>query len=189
MTAADFLKNETWVHRIKEVYELTDFNKDGHISVEDWELWVDNIEREVKPDAKLVEALRVRMREFCAAMGLTPGRKANKEEFLKGLAEMAARERAKRLRGEETLLERMNNAWYDAVDTNHDGFVTLDEWRTILKACNLNPSCADETFKLIDKNKNGKIERKELTDHEFKFWFTLDDQDSKGMFGDKYELK
>ncbi len=68
--------------------------------------------------------------------------------------------------------------------------MTLDEYRTVLKACNFNPSAADETFKLlIDTNRNGKIETKELNDHEFKFWFTLDDQDSKGMFGDKFEKK
>ena len=36
-------------------------------------------------------------------------------------------------------------------------------------------------------NKNGKIERKELTDYELNYWFSLNDEASKGFYGAKYE--
>lgn len=163
---------------MEAAYKIVDYNKDGFLSVEDWELWVDNIERDVNPDPNLIDTLRTRMREYCAGMGITPGVKATMGEFIKGMAAMAERERAKRLRGDETLLERLNHAWYDVVDTNHDGCVTLEEYRKVLKACNLDPSTADQSFKVIDKNQNGKIERSELTNFEFQFWFMLDDEDS-----------
>ena len=184
MSAADFSKNPSWVQRMEEVYAAVDLNKDGFMSLEDWEMWVDNIEREVKPDPQIVATLRTRMQEFCGAMGLTPGKKATKEEFISGAAAMAEAERAKKLKGEETVLERLNNAWYDVVDTNHDGCVTLDEWRQVQKACNYDASAADKKFEVVDKDKNGKIERKELSNSEFKFWFTLDEEDSKKILGE-----
>jgi len=188
-TAQDFLQNPTWVHRMEEMFVVLDTNKNGRLSVEDWQLWADNIEKEVKPAAPLMAALRARTEEYCAAMGIVRGKQATKAEFLKGIAAMAVAERAKKEKGEETVLHKLNNAFYDIVDTNHDGCVTLDEWKIILRACNFDVSTADETFKIIDKNKNVKIERKELSDTEFKFWYTLDDADSQGMFGDKFEKK
>ena len=40
----------------------------------------------------------------------------------------------------------------------------------------------------MDANKNGKVERKELVDHELNYWFGLNnDQASKGMFGSKFD--
>ncbi len=184
MSADDFSKNPAWVQRMEEVYAAVDLNKDGVMSLEDWEMWVDNIEKDVKPEPQLVLALRTRMQEFCAGMGLTSDKKATKEEFISSAAAMAEAERAKKLKGEETLLEQLNNAWYDVVDTNHDGCVTLDEWRQVQKACNCDASAADRKFEAVDKDKNGKIERKELNSSEFKFWFTLDDEDSKKILGE-----
>ena len=174
---------------MEEMFVSLDTNKDGFLSLEDWQLWADNIEKEVKPAAHLMKALRAQTKEYCAAMGIVRGTKATKNEFLKGIAAMAVTEKAKKERGEETALHKLNNAFYDIVDANHDGCVTLDEWKIILRACNFDVSAADETFKVIDKNKNGKIERNELSDAEFNFWYTLDDAGSQGMFGDKFEKK
>ena len=40
----------------------------------------------------------------------------------------------------------------------------------------------------MESNKNGKVERRELVDHELKHWFGLsDDQASKGIFGSKFD--
>ena len=60
------------------------------------------------------------------------------------------------------------------VDKNHDGFVTRDEFHAIMKACNVSTEMADARFNAMDKNKNDKIELKELSEAEEKFWFDLD---------------
>ena len=40
----------------------------------------------------------------------------------------------------------------------------------------------------MNANKHGKVERRELVDHEFNHWFGLsDDQASKEMFGSKFD--
>ena len=188
-TPEDFLQNPTWVHRMTERFDRLDLDKNGYLSFKDWELWAKNIEKMMKPAAHLMAALRARMEEYCAAMGIVPGSQSTKDEFLKCIAAMAVTERAKNQEGEETLLHRLNDAFFDIVDTNHDGSVTLAEWKIVLQACNIETSAANETFNRLDKDKNGKIERSELTDAEFKFWYTLDDPETKGMFGDAFEKK
>ena len=73
-------------------------------------------------------------------------------------------------------------------DINHDGVVTLEEFRTVMKiAYGCDAEEADATFRLIDANKNGKIERKELTNYELNYWFDLNDEASKGLYGAKFQ--
>lgn len=183
-TPQDFLQNPAWVHRMQQVFDRLDMDKNGYLSNEDWELWAKNIEKMVKPAPHLMAALRARIEEYCAALGIVPGTQSTRDEFVKGIAAMAVIERAKSQRGEETLLHKLNDAFYDIVDTNHDGSVTLGEWKVILEACNIESSAANKMFNTLDKNKDGKIGRRVLTDTEFEFWYALDDPDGKGMFGD-----
>ena len=189
MAASDFLKNPLWVHRTQALFTLLDLNKNGSIELDDWQLWVQNIKRETKANPALIEKLQKAMTEFCAGMGVKKGTKATKDQFVRNFAALAVSECAKKKRGEEPLLNKLNNAYFDAVDTNHDGCVTRDEFRTVLKACNMDPSTADETFKVIDANKNNKIERDEFNEHEFNFWFGVDDAATKGMLGATFEMK
>ena len=186
-TADDFMNNANWVGRMKALFDLLDRNKNGTIESDDWTIWVDNINEMVKPDAKLIENLRKASSDAAAAMGILPGKKISQDEYIKNMAQMAVKENEKRNKGERTHTDILNDAWYDVVDTNHDGFVTLDEYRLVLKASNFGAESADETFRILDANKNGKIERKELTDHEFKYWYGLNDEGTKGMFGNKFK--
>lgn len=187
-TVDDYLNDATWVARMKSLFDFVDLNKNGTMEVDDWIRYVDNINREVKPDPKLYENLRQAMLNNIAAMGVLPGKKLTKDEYVKNIAEMAIKENAKRSRGERTYLDILEDAWYDTVDTNHDGFITLEEYRIVMKACNFSPEEVDAGFCAMDTNKNGKIERKELVEHELNYWFGLsDDQASKGMFGAKFD--
>ena len=100
---------------------------------------------------------------------------------------MAVAEHAKQVRGGKVSLAKVNDAMYDVLDINRDGTVSLDEFTTVMKIVyRCDAKEAEATFRLID-NKNGKIECKELTDYELKFWFDLNDEESKGFYGAKYE--
>ena len=97
---------------------------------------------------------------------LTQGKKLNKDEYVKAMADMSVAEKARKAKGENTLGSYVNKAWHAVVDKNHDGFVTRDEFRTIMKACNVGAEMADARFDAMDKNKNGKIELNELSEAE-----------------------
>ena len=96
---------------------------------------------------------------------------------------------AKKEKGEVPILYPMNDAVYDVADTNKNGFVSSDEYRRIFQACNLPESAADEAFKVADANHDGKIDRQELNNYEFKFWFETGTigQEAKGFFGQAFE--
>ena len=184
------MNNTAWVARIKGFFDRVDQNKNGTIEAADVTAIMDNLKREVKlVDPKLYDNFRrIVMDEHIVAMGITSGKKLTKDEYVKNMAKMAVVEHAKRVRGEKMSLAKVNDAMYDLFDINHDGTVTLDEFTTVM---NIVYGCdskeAEATFHLIDTNKNGKIERKELTDYELKFWFDLNDEASKRFYGAKYE--
>ena len=185
--ADKYLKDADWTHRVKEFFNLLDFNKNGVIQQEDWELWVNNMEKQINSDPHLIGKLRETTREYFAAIGIKEETQLTCEEFIKAFSEFTVREQAKLQRGEEPLLYPWNNSVYDVADTNHDGFITLDEYRKLLVACNLPESAADDTFKVIDKNNDGKIDRDKLNKHEFMFWFTTGAHEAKGMFGEAFK--
>ena len=190
MRLNQFRNDADWVHRMNEVFTLVDADRNECISLKEWELWVDNIQQEVNrgADDELVVELRTSLREFCGAIGLTQDKTVTREEFIDMMARFASAEGDK-MQTEEWLLYRLNCAWFNIVDTTDDGMVTLDGYKKIMKACNFGESAAEATFKLLCNETNpGKIERLKLIDMEFKFWFTLGHEESKGMFGDVFEL-
>ena len=169
----DYLSNEKWTTRVKRAFDTVDVNKNGIVEEADYMRWIENIKRDVNPDAALLDNLTKAMGNFTAALGVTGGKKLNKDEYVNAMAEMAVAENTKRAKGERTLNSYLNEAWHAVVGKNHDGFVTRDEFHTVMKACNVSTRIADARFNAMDKNKNGKIELKELSEADEKFWFDL----------------
>lgn len=103
------------------------------------------------------------------------------------MSEFAAAERARRAGQKDPITFKMADALFDVADTNHDGFITLDEYEKVLNASHFDAGTTKIVFDTIDKNHNGKISRKELKDYNFDFWYSPDGAESAGMFGAKYE--
>ena len=188
--AEKYMHDPQWLKRIKSLFNLLDYNKNGFLEPDDWQLWVSNIEKACKPDPpQLIDRLRELTGVYFEAIGIKEGRHLTCDEFVKGFSEFAVQEYAKKARGETPILYPMNDAVYDVADTNKDGFVTLDEYRRIFQACNLPESAADEAFKVADANNDGKLDREELNNYEFKFWFETGPvgKEAAGFFGQTFE--
>ena len=185
--ADTFLNDRKWVKRVQQFFEVLDLNKSNTVSIADWQMWVDNIEREVKPKPELLEKLKQRMHNYAEQMGLKQGVQLTKDQFVQEFAKFAATQSAKVAKGDRPLIFELNDAWYDVVDTNHDGFITLDEYTKVLKSSNFgDASEAKAAFDAVDANHDGRISRDELTQSEYKFWFTVGDKTTEGMFGSKF---
>ena len=182
-----------WQRRMEELFIRLDRDKDGFVSMNDFMAQIDKFENDHAPTSSdgdvspetVIQNLRSCMQEICIAMGLTPGKKVTKYEFIRDILVYAPREIEKKEKGEDALIDKLNNAWYDAVDTTHDGHVTLEEWRIVTNAWQLDRSVADKTFSTIDHENKGKISRKELNEKLFMFWFAREDEHSKQHFGEK----
>ena len=186
-TVQDYLKNAKWVKRMNECFDQLDVNKSGYLSREDWLIHVNNLAKVVTDRPALIAKAREVTLEYTDALGLTEGVKADKQKFLELAAAMSIVEIAKVKKGEKSLIEIFDNALFDVVDRNHDGCLTFDEFKVMMKAGNFDDDVAPAIFALLDKNKNGKIERSEYIAADIKFWCNLDDPDTQGMFGEKYE--
>lgn len=169
-----FLASETWVKKIKKGFLRLDVNKNGYVSLENYTLWVDNIEKEHNQDPEMIARLREVQTNFAGAYGLKPGVQFTQDQFVKAIAGLAASESARKQNGERLLMFDLIDAWYDVVDSNHDGTITLDEYKKIFRARNLSDEAAEAVFRCVDQNHNGKLKRSELNDQQFKFWFTIE---------------
>ena len=177
-----------WMKRIEEFFHQSDLNKDSFLSIEDFEIWIENIEKETKANPALIEKARIAMREYWESVGLKPGVRLTKEQFVDTMAEVALRERAKFEAGDkESLFVRYLEATFDVVDTNRNGFLELNEYEKMMKASNFDAGTAKMAFDVIDTNHDEKLSRQELLDYNAKFWYYPDDQEAAGLYGPKYE--
>ena len=186
-TVQDFLENDEWLKHIDGIFNIFDVDKDGYVAAEDWMILVDNLGKLApdRPDA--IAKLREATVEFTTAKGLNVGVKVDKNKYRDLLARFCLAEAEKIKRGEMAPLAKFIKAQFDFVNKNRDGYVTFEEYKFWMEALNFGEEAAKATFNLLDKNKNGKLELNEYLSYNLKFWCTLDDQDTKGMFGTKFE--
>lgn len=174
---------------MEEFFAQSDYNQDGNLSIEDFDLWSDNLEKEVKADAAILKKARQANRELWESTGLKPGVFLTKEQFVDNMAEVAVAQRAGFDEGKESLFYKMLDAVFDAVDTNQDGYLQLSEYETMMKVSNFDSDTAKILFDMIDTNNDGKLSRTELKEYNVKFWFTPDDPNATGLYGKKFEEK
>ena len=187
VTVQDYLNNDEWVKRIDGIFSVHDANKDGYVSAEDWMIAADNLEKKASDRPDAIAKLREATLEFTTAMGLTEGVKANKKKYRELLAVFCLAESEKIKRGEMGPLKKFIKASFDFFDKNHDGYVTFEEYTLWMDVSNFGEEAAERTFNLLDKNKSGKIDRNEYLPYILRFWCTLDDPDTQGMLGARFE--
>ena len=174
----DYLKNDKWVGRVKGVFVILDKNKKGYLSQEDFTIMADRLAEAVPDRPEEVAKLRkVIIQDYCTALGITEGVKVNNDDkFMQQVAVFVAKEMNAHMKGEETVIAKIDNAMLDVLDQNHDGTVSFDEYKAVTAAAGFDSEeTARASFDMLDKNKNGKIERKECIEANFKFWCNLED--------------
>ena len=103
----------------------------------------------------------------------TGSERVSKDDWLKKVAEMAATDQERIKRGEEPLLARTTGTFFDVMDTNKDGFVTLEDFKLGYGAIGWDAAGAEQTFKAVDKNNTGKVGRKDMIESAHEFWYKI----------------
>lgn len=182
-TSVDLTQNEMWVNRMGEYFDSLDLDKDGYLTLDEMLQWAENMRILCKASNLEMTNLHTQLRQFWGAVGLRPGVKMEKHAFIQGVNRLAQDELERKRTGQTTLHEQLNNAFFDVMDINNDGTVSLDELKIMMKACNMDPSGAESWFNAADYNEDGKIARQELNRCEFDFWFRPELEDNSEMFG------
>ena len=185
-TSVDLTKNKMWVNRMGQYFDSVDLNKNGYLTLDEMLQWAENMRVLCKASDSEMANLRKQLQQFWGAVGLRAGVKMEKNAFIQGLNRLAQDELERKRTGQTTLHEQLNNAFFDVMDINNDGTVSLDELKIVMKACNMDPGGAESWFNAADYNKDGKVQRQELNRCEFDFWFRPELEDNSEMFGGAY---
>ena len=133
-----------------------DINNDGYISREDYELMAKKLAEHSGMTGEQAETIKKEFLNVADAFNMKPGVKISVEEAAKKANEanltMSPFER-------KTLLNDTHNLLFDAIDTNKDGYISLEEFKVYFNI--IAPGMADDemfnSFDTIDTDKNGEI--------------------------------
>ena len=169
-TAEEFLASTKWVQKVVQHFHILDANKNGFLTQGDCTVMVTNIKKYIELSAENEAKLLRLLVEQCARLGVPdPDTRLSQEEYVKAAANFASKEEENR-----PFVVEINQAWFDVLDTNEDGTISLEEYTKCIQASNFPPEAAKALFDSIDKNHNGKIEVKELISQHVNFWFGIE---------------
>ena len=168
------IEDPRWYKRMETYFDSVCLGNNETLTIEEIQQWATNMEVMCKATATEMVKLRAQLYIFWGQVGLLPGKELTKKEFVKGMNKLGIYERERKEKGQVTYHEMISNAFFDVIDTNKDGILTVEDLRAVLKASDMNPSSAEGWLLAADTNKNGAIEREELFDSEFNFWFKPD---------------
>ena len=73
---------------------------------------------------------------------------------------------------------------FEIFDDNGDGKISPDEWGNLLKIYHVSPIYAPQVFQQLDHNQDGFLDRAEIMDLIYRFFYSDDPQDlANRMFG------
>ena len=147
---------------------------------------VDKLEKIITDRPELMQKLRKIADEYLAVVKFTKG--IDKQKFTKRIAEFAAAESKKLANQELTHTEKLGGAFFDVLDKNNKGYLTFDEYQTLMTIHNMPADAAQAAFKLLDKDKTGKLYKNTFTDADVKFWCVLDDTNKLPSSGPEDDL-
>lgn len=178
---ANITEKQREYHRQKMRTRLArlDVNNDGKVNAKDFELISDRI----ITLGKLNEAQAKKIRD-----GLENSKWASYMDFDKGIALTAvqcsdfflSRTPEQGL----ALTKEGHDPIFDVIDTDDDGFITMDEFKVFLKSgC---PALTDEemehSFNTLDKNKNKQISRDEFIAAAKDFYYGVEETELSRVF-------
>ena len=171
------------LHKMRTRFRRLDVNHDGFVSWEDFQLMGNKLLDYSNMGEERLELTRKAFTFVADSIGLIPGAKIPVKEA----AKMASKNMMSMTPEKQmTVLRSGHNALFDALDFDHDGCISPEEFKIYFQVVAPDISEAEITysFNTIDKNKNGEISREEFLNAAFDFMFGLEETEmSKVFFG------
>jgi Ca2+-binding EF-hand superfamily protein len=185
--ASAYRSNQHWVKSMEMLFEQNDSDKDGYATLEDFETWSDNIEKEAGASPELLSKAREATHNFWATSGLKSQVRITKDQFVVQMSEFLVTEKERMNDGNDPLFFKLMDTTFDVLDTDQDGYLTMEEHATMMRVSNFDPSAAKQAFSTMDADNVGKISRQDLKVFNLTFWLIPEDETVTGMYGPKYE--
>ncbi|CAB4028822.1 sarcoplasmic calcium-binding [Paramuricea clavata] len=164
------------LRKLKTIIARLDINNDGYITTEDFE--VNELSKATGEQAESCHNAFV----FAAEMlGYTRGVKTSREDAVKNTSE---RMLAVPWEEQKTMCYTAHNHIFDAIDTNRDGHISLEEFKVYFHVLAPDTSDADKllSFNLIDVNHDGKLSREEFLEATFEYLHGVQETELSKVF-------
>ena len=156
-------------------FKRVDINGDGFISEEDRKIsesCLMNYAQEQNVDKKVVEANKAATESYTNTFG-TGSDRVSKEDWLKKVAEIAVADQERIKRGAEPLLPKTTGTFFDMMDSDKDGFVSLEDFKLGYVATGWDAVGAEHAFRAIDKDNSGRVGLEDMMKTAHEFWYKI----------------
>ena len=123
-------------------------------------------------DKKVLEANKAASENYVSTFG-TASDRVSKDDWLKKVAEIAAADLERIKQGKEPILARTAGTFFDIMDTDNDGYVTLEDFKLRYGAIGWDSAGAELVFKAANKNNSGKIGREDIVKSAHDVWYKV----------------
>ncbi|CAH1791589.1 unnamed protein product [Owenia fusiformis] len=170
--------------KIRTLFALWDTNKDGKWAFEDWEHVADNLVQFGNLDVEYINALKEKWHKIWEHFHPCRDEKSDayltEELLVTAFKGMASAKNGANDDSRKKIIDDVTHLFFDVVDTNHDGFISKEEFEVLYRSFGIQPykPFALASFKRIDTNADGLISRDEFLATWEDYMFNTTDADN-----------
>lgn len=151
--------SDFWVRKMKTYFNRIDFDKDGNITLSDFEgmgnRFVEAEKLDAASGATMKEKLITIWKSYISHLGGETS-SINQDKFIEAMSAMVKdASKKEQIAGPLPL-------FFQAVDANNDGFIDSDEFGIFFKIFGLDDKMAPASFQAIDTNNDGLLSKEEF---------------------------
>ena len=155
------------------MFDALDKNKSGIVPFIYFENVIRDIEKAIEPNPELLVKVRKALYGYAAAIGFHPSLYQTKPEFVANFAYFIEKEVARVDRGEDSILIKRNEVMFELVAESKET-ISLEESLRLSRSSGHPDSYTHTLYDTMDKEKTGKLNRKELSELTFTLWCSLE---------------
>ena len=172
--------------RLYRRFDTFDKNSDGIMSLEEVLTWADRMREVCDTNDKEVEIVRNQLKSYFTMYGLAHGDGLHRENWVEAHVTMGAAAQERKKQGDVIPMEQLANAYFDVLDENDDGLISMVELKKMMNVFKVPEEAAYPFFEKADVDGSGSLERHEMHNLFYRFWFGEYDSDLDGIFAYKY---
>jgi len=171
--------------RLYRRFDTFDKNSDGVMSLDEVLSWADRMRSVCETNDEEIETVRNELKSYFTMYGLH-GDGLRRENWVEAHITMGEAAQERKRQGDEIPMEQLANAYFDVLDENDDGFVSMIELKKMMNVFKVPEEAAYPFFEKADVDGSGALERHEMHNLFYRFWFGEYDSDLDGIFAYKY---